>query len=119
MNVLKKPTYSISEKELTLATNATTSDMIYSTVSNLGNLNKCNIKWMSSNTSLLEVKNDTTSKPTLITKGYGEVTLKCQFTDLVAKNNKSDVYKRQGQDLIMKKCSCGIFGKNGRGILTF
>lgn len=89
VNVLKKPTYSISEKELTLATNATTSDMIYSTVSNLGNLNKCNIKWMSSNTSLLEVKNDTTSKPTLITKGSGEVTLKCQFTDLVAKNNKS------------------------------
>jgi hypothetical protein len=89
VNVLTKPSYSVSDTELTLAKNTTVSDRIYSTVSNLGNMNKCDIKWTSSNSDIVEVENATTSKPTLITKAAGKVTLKCQFTDLVAKNNKS------------------------------
>lgn len=89
INSLNKPTYAVSEKEITLKNDATVENRIYSTISNLGNLNKASVKWTSSNTSVLNVKNDTSSKPVLEAGKPGTATLTCTFTDLVAKNNKS------------------------------
>lgn len=86
---LNKPTYAVSEKEITLKNDATVENRVYSTISNLGNLNKASVKWTSSNTSVLNVKNDTSSKPVLEAGKPGTATLTCTFTDLVAKNNKS------------------------------
>lgn len=89
INSLNKPTYAVSEKEITLKNDATVENRVYSTISNLGNLNKASVKWISSNTSVLNVKNDTSSKPVLEAGKPGTATLTCTFTDLVAKNNKS------------------------------
>ena len=89
INSLNKPTYAVSEKEITLKNDATVENRVYSTISNLGNLNKASVKWTSSNTSVLNVKNDTSSKPVLEAGKPGTATLTCTFTDLVAKNNKS------------------------------
>lgn len=89
VNVFKKPTYLISATSLELAKGVTVADRVYAQISNLSANNKCEIKWTSLNTNLLEVTNDTTVKPTLKTKGVGKVMLKCVITDLVAKNNKS------------------------------
>lgn len=89
VNSLTKPTYSVSEKELTLASESTVDNRIHSTISNLGNLNKASVKWTSSNTSVLNVKNDTSSKPVLEAGKPGTATLTCTFTDLVSQNNKS------------------------------
>ena len=89
INSLNKPTYAVSEKEITLKNDATVENRIYSTISNLGNLNKASVKWTSSNTSVLNVKNDTSSKPVLEAGKPGTATLTCTFTDLVSQNNKS------------------------------
>lgn len=89
IKVLKKPVYSLSEKEITLAKDITVNDCLKATTTNLGSNNKCTFKWSSSNANVLEVKNNTSEIPTLVTKEEGTVTLKCEFTDLVATNNKS------------------------------
>lgn len=89
INALTKPTYSVSETEMTLAGESIMENRIHSTISNLGNLNKASVKWTSSNTSVLNVKNGTSSKPVLETGNPGKATLTCTFTDLVSQNNKS------------------------------
>ena len=89
INALTKPTYSVSETEMTLAGESIMENRIHSTISNLGNLNKASVKWTSSNTSVLNVKNDTSSKPVLEAGKPGTATLTCTFTDLVSQNNKS------------------------------
>ena len=88
VKVLKKPKYSVSTNEITLAKDVSVNDYVRAMVSNLDSNNKCSIKWTSSNPSLLEVKNNTSQVPTLVTKGTGTATLKCEFTDLVALYNK-------------------------------
>lgn len=88
VKVIKKPKYSVSANEITLAKGVSVNDSVKAFVTNLNSNNKCSIKWTSSNPALLEVKNNTATSPTLITKGTGTVTLKCEFTDLVAANNK-------------------------------
>lgn len=88
VKVLKKPKYSVSTNEITLANGVSVSDYVKAIVTDLDSNNKCSIKWTSSNSSLVEVKNNTSATPILVTKGTGTVTLKCEFTDLVAANNK-------------------------------
>jgi hypothetical protein len=88
VKVIKKPKYSVSANEITLVKGTSVNDYVKAFVTNLDSNNKCSIKWTSSNPALLEVKNNTATSPTLITKGTGTVTLKCEFTDLVAANNK-------------------------------
>lgn len=88
VKVLKKPKYSVSTNEITLVKGVSVNDYVKATVSDLDSNNKCSIKWTSSNPSLLEVKNNTSQVPVLVTKGTGTATLKCEFTDLVAANNK-------------------------------
>ncbi len=88
VKVLKKPKYSVSANEITLAKDVSVNDYVKAMVSDLDSNNKCSIKWTSSNPSLLEVKNNTSQVPILVTKGTGTATLKCEFTDLVAANNK-------------------------------
>ncbi len=88
VKVVKKPKYSVSTNEITLAKDVSVNDYVKAMVSDLDINNKCSIKWTSSNPSLLEVKNNTSQVPVLITKGTGTATLKCEFTDLVAANNK-------------------------------
>ena len=78
VKVLKKPKYSVSTNEITLAKGASVNDYVKAFVTNLDSNNKCSIKWTSSNPALLEVKNNTATSPTLITKGTGTVTLKCE-----------------------------------------
>lgn len=89
VKVLKKPTYSVSEKEITLAKDITVNDYIKATAINLGSNNKCTFKWTSSDPAVVAVKNNSSAVPTLVTKKEGIATLKCEFTDLVATNNKS------------------------------
>lgn len=89
VNSLTKPTYSVSEKELTLASDSTVENRIHSTISNLGTLNKASVKWTSSNASVLSVQNDTSSTPVLKAGKAGTATLTATFTDLVAQKNKS------------------------------
>ena len=89
VNSLTKPTYSVSEKELTLASESTVDNRIHSTISNLGTLNKASVKWTSSNDSVLSVQKDTSSIPVLKAGKAGTATLTATFTDLVAQNNKS------------------------------
>lgn len=89
VNSLTKPTYSVSEKELTLASESTVDNRIHSTISNLGTLNKASVKWTSSNDSVLSVQKDTSSIPVLKAGKAGTATLTCTFTDVVTQNNKS------------------------------
>lgn len=89
INALTKPTYSVSETEMTLAGESIMENRIHSTISNLGNLNKASVKWTSSDESVLSIDDDTSLNPTLETGNPGKATLTCTFTDLVSQNNKS------------------------------
>ena len=89
INALTKPTYSVSETEMTLTGESIMENRIHSTISNLGNLNKANVKWTSSDESVLSIDDDTSLNPTLETGNPGKATLTCTFTDLVSQNNKS------------------------------
>lgn len=89
INALTKPTYSVSETEMTLTGESIMENRIHSTISNLGNLNKASVKWTSSDESVLSIDDDTSLNPTLETGNPGKATLTCTFTDLVSQNNKS------------------------------
>lgn len=88
VRVYKKPTYKVSENEITLAKGVTVTNCIKGLVSNTGR-NKVNVKWTSSNSNLLKIEETSSLIPTLKTNGTGTVTLKCEFSDLVSKNNKT------------------------------
>lgn len=89
INALTKPTYSVSETEMTLTGESIMENRIHSSISNLGNLNKASVKWTSSDESVLSIDDDTSLNPTLETGNPGKATLTCTFTDLVSQNNKS------------------------------
>lgn len=89
INALTKPTYSVSETEMTLTGESIMENRIHSTISNHGNLNKASVKWTSSDESVLSIDDDTSLNPTLETGNPGKATLTCTFTDLVSQNNKS------------------------------